>query len=317
MSRSYKIAIVLAIGLFVGIVSYHWLPTDRRRNIDPIHTSNAPLHDADQNSTNQAKKTRQVSNSPAQPGIGNLMVRIRSHMDRANRIASRSPTSSAAQTSSSVAAESDRVTVSDELKPAARTNDEIASTVPTITFDHIESVPRPIVITKQVSGKAKKAAPSQETPLSAPFQAHRSATTAMASRTPTTYTIETGDTFSTVAVKIYGSEKQWADIAAANPFIDPRRLQVGQAIRLPIRNDILNTNTHPTATPMSKVITHIVRSGDSLSSIAHRYYDAADQWRIIYDTNRETIGHNPNRLRTGDVLEIPPKHDQAPHSQAH
>ena len=48
-----------------------------------------------------------------------------------------------------------------------------------------------------------------------------------------TYTIVAGDSLRSLAAKLYGDERQWRSIVTANPGLDPRRLQVGQVIKLP------------------------------------------------------------------------------------
>jgi uncharacterized protein len=47
------------------------------------------------------------------------------------------------------------------------------------------------------------------------------------------YTIVAGDTLRRIAVRVYRDERQWRSIADANPGLDPRRLRIGQPIRLP------------------------------------------------------------------------------------
>ncbi|BAM04974.1 LysM peptidoglycan-binding domain-containing protein [Phycisphaera mikurensis] len=47
------------------------------------------------------------------------------------------------------------------------------------------------------------------------------------------YTVAKGDTLMGIARRQYGSETKWRDIAAANPGIDPGRLNVGQTLVLP------------------------------------------------------------------------------------
>ena len=49
------------------------------------------------------------------------------------------------------------------------------------------------------------------------------------------YEIKPGDTLITVAQRVYGAQKYWVYIARANPTIDPRRLHVGQFIKLPVQ----------------------------------------------------------------------------------
>jgi len=57
------------------------------------------------------------------------------------------------------------------------------------------------------------------------------------------------------------------------------------------------------ATPGSN---YTVQPGDTLYSIAQRAYDDGNKWQIIYDANKQVIGSDPNLLRPGEVLYIPP-----------
>jgi nucleoid-associated protein YgaU len=50
--------------------------------------------------------------------------------------------------------------------------------------------------------------------------------------------------------------------------------------------------------------TYTVRKGDSLSKIAKREYGDAQQWRRIYEANREMI-ENPDLIYPGQVIRIP------------
>lgn len=49
---------------------------------------------------------------------------------------------------------------------------------------------------------------------------------------------------------------------------------------------------------------HTVRSGDTLYSLARRYYDSGRQWEQIHQANQARIA-NPNRLEIGMKLIIP------------
>ena len=51
---------------------------------------------------------------------------------------------------------------------------------------------------------------------------------------------------------------------------------------------------------------HTVGPGDTLSGLAQRYYGDMGQWDIIYFHNYGAIDGDPNTLRQGVVLEIPP-----------
>jgi hypothetical protein len=57
------------------------------------------------------------------------------------------------------------------------------------------------------------------------------------------------------------------------------------------------------ATPGSD---YTVQAGDTLSSIAQQAYGDANQWQKIYDANKQVIGGDPNLIRPGQVLFIPP-----------
>jgi 5'-nucleotidase len=63
----------------------------------------------------------------------------------------------------------------------------------------------------------------------------------------------------------------------------------------------------PTATQVAAGETYEVQSGDTLLSIAEQYYGDGTQWRRIYDANKDVIGADPDKLKIGMQLKIPPK----------
>ena len=50
--------------------------------------------------------------------------------------------------------------------------------------------------------------------------------------------------------------------------------------------------------------TYTVRSGDTLSAIAERYYHNPGDWQWIYEANKSEI-RNPNSIYVGESLKIP------------
>lgn len=50
--------------------------------------------------------------------------------------------------------------------------------------------------------------------------------------------------------------------------------------------------------------TYTIQKGDSLSKIAKREYGDAQQWRRIYEANRDTI-KDPDLIHPGQVVRIP------------
>jgi len=59
----------------------------------------------------------------------------------------------------------------------------------------------------------------------------------------------------------------------------------------------------PAAAPPQAEIYTVV-AGDSLSKIAKRVYGDANQWRRIFEANRDQI-ENPDLIRVGQKLKIP------------
>ncbi|RUS93961.1 hypothetical protein DSM106972_094980 [Dulcicalothrix desertica PCC 7102] len=52
-------------------------------------------------------------------------------------------------------------------------------------------------------------------------------------------------------------------------------------------------------------MTYIVKSGDTLSTIAQSVYRNHNMWSVIYDANIHIIGGNPDRITPGMKLHIP------------
>lgn len=70
------------------------------------------------------------------------------------------------------------------------------------------------------------------------------------------------------------------------------------------RKPEIDTPVTPTsATPAATE--YEIRSGDSLSAIAKRFYGDATQWRKIYDANRDVLGDDPDKIYPGQKITIP------------
>jgi nucleoid-associated protein YgaU len=55
-----------------------------------------------------------------------------------------------------------------------------------------------------------------------------------------------------------------------------------------------------------KVETYTVQKGDSLSKIAKHVYGNANEWKKIFEANRDII-KNPDLIHPGQTLKIPPQ----------
>ena len=119
---------------------------------------------------------------------------------------------------------------------------------------------------------------------------------------PVDYTIREGDTLMSIAASWLGDAYGWDLIARANPGLDPRKLRIGQRIVLPPRGEKVATKQ---PAPRSSFV-YTVMAGDTLSDLAARYYDNGGLWERIYSANRLTMHGDPNTLKVGMKLVIPP-----------
>lgn len=53
--------------------------------------------------------------------------------------------------------------------------------------------------------------------------------------------------------------------------------------------------------------THTVGDGDTLRSMAKEFYGDGDLWQKIFEANKDTIGADPDNIKIGQTLKIPPK----------
>jgi len=114
----------------------------------------------------------------------------------------------------------------------------------------------------------------------------------------TTYTVQRGDSLSSVAFRVYGNSAAWSCIWAANKWIaNPAYLQAGWKIALPASGSCGGGAPPPT------VRYYTVTHTDTLSDIACLYYADCNYWRI-YNANRDKIW-NINYILPGTVLRIP------------
>ena len=135
---------------------------------------------------------------------------------------------------------------------------------------------------------------------------------------PSTYTVKSGDTLSGIAARF---RVTLSALRSANPTVTSDRIVVGQVLRIPSATSsptpTPTASPTPTATPTPTPspsptrtptpspsptpveVVHVVRSGDSLISIARRYSVTV---KAIQDLNGIT---NPDKIRIGQRIRIP------------
>jgi nucleoid-associated protein YgaU len=132
------------------------------------------------------------------------------------------------------------------------------------------------------------------------------------------YEVRAGDNFDRISQRVYGTTRHAMAIARSNPLLDPRKLRVGQLIRVPVDPGNIQGKpvgvepggeapAKPAAAP---VIEYTVKSGDTLSSIAKSFYGSVRYVDFLYESNRDRL-RSPDDLKLGQVLRVPPSPDGA------
>jgi nucleoid-associated protein YgaU len=73
-----------------------------------------------------------------------------------------------------------------------------------------------------------------------------------------------------------------------------------------VKSGSSSTAPRPAAAPAPAEQTYTVVAGDSLSKISKKFYGDANQWKRIFEANRDQI-KNPDLIRPGQTLKIPAK----------
>ena len=115
------------------------------------------------------------------------------------------------------------------------------------------------------------------------------------------YRIQSGDTLSAIAKRVYGDGTYVQDILVANPSIpDENHIRAGQEIVLPKRRG------EGGATSDERPNLCVVRPGETLIDIARRQYGDAAMYIEIFNLNRDRLSSVEAPLRAGLRLRLPP-----------
>lgn len=124
---------------------------------------------------------------------------------------------------------------------------------------------------------------------------------------PKTYKVQRGDSLYSIAQRFYGDGSKWTVIRDANKDRISRTdaLKIGAELLIP---EVSQRRTVvPAAIPAAPgQKTHTVAKGETLSSIAQKYYGSQAKSTLIYNANRAQL-KNPDYIREGMNLVIPPE----------
>lgn len=139
----------------------------------------------------------------------------------------------------------------------------------------------------------------------------------MASAGSTEYVVQKGDTLWVIAKKVYGKGSQWHRIYDANRdrLASPEaNLKLGMKLAIPAAEaaPVPSREAAPADAWGSQMAavgsgrTHVVESGESLYTIARKYYGSGEKAKtdVIFTANRSKMS-SPDMLKVGMSLEIP------------
>jgi nucleoid-associated protein YgaU len=312
MKMSYKIALlvslavcVMAVILFTGRTDTADTPTDTVAVADSTEAAprSSLLSGTSRNGTTSPTATP-PTNPTGRQTDKTLAQDVRSRIQAADKAEPSSADQSASTVPPTQSATPDAIALTRTAPDnSAKTDTPKTSTPPAISREALDAIlgtttePPAATPAKQTiatgTDRADVSGTDSKTDSSAPFAGG-------------TYTVQPGDTFSSIATKHYGDESRWFNIAQANPTTDPTRLRVGQELKLPAQR-VLQEQTEPVPSGPEGVKTYAIRPGDSLSTVADTYYGDPTLWRVIYNYNRNDIGDNPNAIQAGMLIKVPPR----------
>ncbi|HHY26271.1 MAG TPA: LysM peptidoglycan-binding domain-containing protein [Desulfitobacterium dehalogenans] len=169
---------------------------------------------------------------------------------------------------------------------------------PENSFDYFEFIEASLSSIEQVTETTSEQ-PSAPEPV--PSVSESSEEPAAPTPASTQYTVQPGDTLSTIALNHYGSYEQHADIYQANAAAfkkNNNRLDAGMVLTLPAKGLL-----DPLSTENIKQV-YTVKAGDTLGTIAKQMYGDGSLYTKIYEANKGRL-KNPNLIFEGQKLVIP------------
>ena len=120
---------------------------------------------------------------------------------------------------------------------------------------------------------------------------------------PDSRVVETnGPAYSPYDTSPVGSPESDAGLETAPALPPPTRPEVAAVSQQPTPT---SAPMRPTPTPTAGLRRHVIAKGDTLFSLAQRYYGNRSRWRDIFEANRDLLRSKDDPLKIGMELKIP------------
>ena len=122
--------------------------------------------------------------------------------------------------------------------------------------------------------------------------------------------VDDGESLYDIAEEYYGDGNYWKRIHEANRDVIPKPSLLRPGVRLVIPNKAghIEARSPAASTPppasAEAYREYRVKSGESLSKLAARYFGSIDDWRKLYELNEDRLD-DPDKLAVGDVIRVP------------
>jgi len=125
-----------------------------------------------------------------------------------------------------------------------------------------------------------------------------------------THLVVSGDTLWQIAADQFGDGLKYQHLVELNPDINnPDLIYPGQVIQLEVSNENIFTEFNGSFEENSSTAQYTVKNNDSLWNISVKICEnnvkmAQTNWPILYRTNQEVIGDDPDLIYPGQLLTV-------------
>ncbi len=114
------------------------------------------------------------------------------------------------------------------------------------------------------------------------------------------YVIQSGDTLSVVAKKVFGDSGKWKDIAELSGIKNANLVYPGEIVYYQLNEESLVYAEAELKKEEAVQFSVVVKKGDTLAKIAQEYYGSSQGWTAIWQNNSQV--ESPDSLEVGTLI---------------